>query len=103
MERSGKDSEAKRGASYAHLHKRQLDRRKKDKAKKPASSASSKSSKPGQQQQRTRERYSTDPDLFHYINERPVDEISLSFFYSPHTVTLLVCSVSFLVYVALTR
>ena len=42
-------------------------------------------------------------DHFQYINEHPVDDISLEFFYKPHTITLLTMSVVWLMYSALTR
>lgn len=42
-------------------------------------------------------------DNFHSINERPVDDISLEFFYKPHTITLLTCSILLLIYWAFTR
>ena len=42
-------------------------------------------------------------DHFNSINERPVDDISLEFFYKPHTITLLVVSISALLYSAFTR
>lgn len=44
-----------------------------------------------------------DSDHFETINERPVDDISLEFFYKPHTITLLSASVLWLMYSALTR
>ena len=37
------------------------------------------------------------------INERAVDDISLDFFYKPHTITLLVTCISGLLYLAFTR
>ncbi|XP_076437960.1 phosphatidylserine synthase 1-like [Babylonia areolata] len=37
------------------------------------------------------------------INERAVDDISLDFFYKPHTITLLVACISGLLYLAFTR
>ncbi|KAK0055594.1 phosphatidylserine synthase 1, partial [Biomphalaria pfeifferi] len=37
------------------------------------------------------------------INERSVDDISLDFFYKPHTITLLVTCISGLLYFAFTR
>lgn len=40
---------------------------------------------------------------FQAINEHPVDDISLEFFYKPHTVTLLTVSVLGLLYTAFTR
>jgi len=42
-------------------------------------------------------------DHFYAINERPVDDISLDFFYKPHTITLLTCLTSVLLYSAFTR
>lgn len=42
-------------------------------------------------------------DHFLAINERPVDDISLKFFYKPHTLTLLTCAVLLIVYTAFTR
>uniref|UniRef100_A0A023GKI8 Phosphatidylserine synthase n=1 Tax=Amblyomma triste TaxID=251400 RepID=A0A023GKI8_AMBTT len=43
------------------------------------------------------------PDFFGSINERPVDDISLDFFYKPHTITLLTVSIVVLLYFAFTR
>ncbi|XP_064481157.1 phosphatidylserine synthase-like isoform X2 [Ornithodoros turicata] len=43
------------------------------------------------------------PDLFYSINERPVDDISLDFFYKPHTITLLTFCIGLLLYFAFTR
>lgn len=40
---------------------------------------------------------------FYAINERPVDDISLQFFYKPHTITLLVVSIITIFYSAFTR
>ncbi|KAI2802870.1 Phosphatidylserine synthase 2 [Blomia tropicalis] len=40
---------------------------------------------------------------FYAINERPVDDISLEFFYKPHTITLLVFSFVTVFYSAFTR
>lgn len=37
------------------------------------------------------------------INERPVDDISLDFFYRPHTVTLLLISIVAVMYCAFVR
>ena len=37
------------------------------------------------------------------INERTVDDISLDFFYKPHTITLLLTCISGLLYFAFTR
>lgn len=42
-------------------------------------------------------------DHFISINERPVDDISLEFFYKSHTITLLIVAVIGLIYVAFTR
>nr|CAG4650125.1 EOG090X05CZ [Sida crystallina] len=42
-------------------------------------------------------------DHFYAINERPVDDISLEFFYKPHTITLLTICTSALLYSAFTR
>nr|CAG4636979.1 EOG090X05CZ [Ceriodaphnia reticulata]SVE72908.1 EOG090X05CZ [Ceriodaphnia reticulata] len=42
-------------------------------------------------------------DHFYVINERPVDDISLDFFYKPHTITLLTALSSVLLYSAFTR
>ena len=42
-------------------------------------------------------------DHFYAINERPVDDISLDFFYKPHTITLLTILTSSLLYSAFTR
>ncbi|KAL7644845.1 UNVERIFIED_CONTAM: hypothetical protein RMT77_004662 [Armadillidium vulgare] len=42
-------------------------------------------------------------DHFISINERPVDDISLEFFYRSHTITLLVVTIIGLIYVAFTR
>ena len=39
---------------------------------------------------------------FYTINERPVDDISLEFFYKSHTITLLTVSILGLVYAAFT-
>ncbi|XP_076349930.1 phosphatidylserine synthase-like isoform X2 [Tachypleus tridentatus] len=50
--------------------------------------------------------YSTGSDVsdhFTEINERPVDDISIGFFYKPHTITLLTVSVGALLYFAFTR
>nr|SVE81288.1 EOG090X05CZ [Daphnia magna] len=44
-----------------------------------------------------------DEDHFYVINERPVDDISLDFFYKPHTITLLTTVSSLLLYSAFTR
>jgi phosphatidylserine synthase 1 len=40
---------------------------------------------------------------FELINDRSVDDISLEFFYQPHTITLLLACISGLVYIAFTR
>ena len=42
-------------------------------------------------------------EYFHEINERQVDDISIEFFYKPHTITLLLLSVGSILYVAFTR
>lgn len=42
-------------------------------------------------------------DAFGYINERPVDDISLEFFYKPHTITLLAVSIALVIYTAFVR
>ncbi len=42
-------------------------------------------------------------DHFYTINERIVDDISIDFFYKPHTITLLTVSVIGLLYSAFTR
>lgn len=42
-------------------------------------------------------------DKFSSINERPVDDISLEFFYKPHTITLLAVSIAFVVYFSFIR
>ncbi|RWS31516.1 phosphatidylserine synthase 1-like protein [Leptotrombidium deliense] len=42
-------------------------------------------------------------NMFDSINERPVDDISLEFFYKPHTITLLSVSIIALLYTAFTR
>jgi len=52
---------------------------------------------------RTQTEGSDASDHFVSINERPVDDISLEFFYQPHTITLLLCCISGLVYIAFTR
>ena len=54
---------------------------------------------------RSRSSTSISEDKYHFsaINESPVDDISLEFFYQPHTVTLLTASVLGFVYVAFTR
>lgn len=42
-------------------------------------------------------------NTFLAINERPVDDISLDFFYKPHTVTLLAISIVAVMYCAFVR
>ena len=42
-------------------------------------------------------------EYFHEINDRQVDDISIEFFYKPHTITLLLLSVGSILYVAFTR
>lgn len=42
-------------------------------------------------------------DPFQSVNERPVDDISLDFFYKPHTVTLLAVSIISVMYFAFVR
>lgn len=42
-------------------------------------------------------------DSFSTINEKPVDDISLEFFYKPHSITLLAASIGLLIYTAFTR
>lgn len=42
-------------------------------------------------------------DPFISVNERPVDDISLDFFYKPHTVTLLAVSIISVMYFAFVR
>lgn len=42
-------------------------------------------------------------DSFPSINERPVDDISLEFFYQPHTITLLLISIGAVIYSAFAR
>lgn len=42
-------------------------------------------------------------DSFSTINEKPVDDISLEFFYKPHTITLLAISIGIVVYTAFVR
>ncbi|VVC92939.1 unnamed protein product [Leptidea sinapis] len=42
-------------------------------------------------------------DAFESINERPVDDISLEFFYKPHTITLLGVSIAAVIYTAFVR
>lgn len=45
----------------------------------------------------------TTTPLYTNINERPVDDISLEFFYKPHTLTLLAVSILGVLYTAFTR
>ncbi|KAL7306409.1 hypothetical protein TKK_0001827 [Trichogramma kaykai] len=45
----------------------------------------------------------TDGDSFPHINERPVEKISIEFFYQPHTITLLLISICFVIYFAFAR
>lgn len=42
-------------------------------------------------------------DSFSSINERPVDDISIEFFYKPHTISLLLISIGAVIYSAFTR
>lgn len=42
-------------------------------------------------------------NTFSSINERPVDDISLEFFYKPHTITLLAVSIASVIYTAFVR
>lgn len=42
-------------------------------------------------------------DGFATINEKAVDEISLDFFYKPHTITLLAISISIVIQTAFVR
>lgn len=42
-------------------------------------------------------------DAFSSINERPVDDISIEFFYKPHTITLLAVSIASVIYTAFVR
>lgn len=42
-------------------------------------------------------------ETFVIVNERPVDDISLDFFYKPHTITLLAVSVLAVMYFAFVR
>ncbi|XP_022123125.2 phosphatidylserine synthase isoform X1 [Pieris rapae] len=42
-------------------------------------------------------------DSFSSINERPVDDISLEFFYKPHTITLLAVSIAAVIHTAFVR
>lgn len=45
----------------------------------------------------------TETDSFPNINERPVDDISIEFFYTPHTITLLLISIGAVIYFAFVR
>lgn len=45
----------------------------------------------------------TQQRTFVVINERPVDDISLEFFYKPHTITLLAVSIIGVMYFAFIR
>lgn len=45
----------------------------------------------------------TQQRTFVVMNERPVDDISLEFFYKPHTITLLLVSIFGVVYFAFIR
>ncbi|GAB6019486.1 hypothetical protein CHUAL_001064 [Chamberlinius hualienensis] len=49
------------------------------------------------------DRRSEENDHFYSINEHQVDDISLEYFYKPHTVSLLAISVITLLYIAFTR
>lgn len=42
-------------------------------------------------------------ETFMVVNERPVDDISLDFFYKPHTITLLAVSILAVMYFAFVR
>lgn len=42
-------------------------------------------------------------DSFPHINERPVEDISIEFFYKPHTITLLLISICAVIYFAFVR
>ena len=42
-------------------------------------------------------------DSFNTINEKSVDDISLDFFYKPHTITLLAISIGVVIYTAFVR
>lgn len=42
-------------------------------------------------------------DSFATINEKSVDDISLDFFYKPHTITLLAISIGVVIYTAFVR
>ncbi|XP_044583638.1 phosphatidylserine synthase isoform X2 [Cotesia glomerata] len=48
-------------------------------------------------------RLRSETDSFPIINERPVDDISIEFFYTPHTLTLLFLSISAVIYFAFVR
>lgn len=50
-----------------------------------------------------RDRDPEEEDKFYEINERPVDDISIEFFYKPHTITLLALSIAAVVYKAFVR
>jgi phosphatidylserine synthase I, putative len=45
---------------------------------------------------------SENQNLFTSINERPVDDISIQFFYKPHTISLLIVSIVLVLYTAFT-
>lgn len=47
--------------------------------------------------------YKTTADTFIIMNERPVDDISMEFFYKPHTITLLAVSIVSVMYFAFVR
>lgn len=51
----------------------------------------------------TRKESTDHVDAFSSINERPVDDISLEFFYKPHTITLLAVSIASVIYSAFVR
>lgn len=42
-------------------------------------------------------------DIFAIINERQVEDISIDFFYEPHTITLLLISICLVIYFAFAR
>lgn len=63
---------------------------------------SGKSHDPGATGDRTNER-ETQQRTFVVMNERPVDDISLEFFYKPHTITLLLVSIVGVMYFAFIR
>lgn len=48
-------------------------------------------------------RHCVEQDPFIIINERPVDDISLDFFYKSHTITLLAVSIIGVMYFAFVR